>query len=139
MSTLAICYGNTLRGNDSFGFTVYTHIHEKMNSVFSHQLLPELAEIATRYDTLLFVDASIGSGKTHISRIAPSTHKHAHFHAMDAQTFLSFIQSIYGVLPHAYLCTAFFEYFDEQPDESFEQKIKDALALLEDFLPSLSE
>ena len=62
MTTLFICYGNDLIGNNAFGHAVYEALPDSVNKIFTIQLLPELLEKAKDYERLIFVDAAHGSG-----------------------------------------------------------------------------
>jgi hydrogenase maturation protease len=129
LTTLIICYGNDLMGNDAFGRAVYEVLPDSPSKIFSHQLFPELLEVACEYDRLIFVDASHGAGDTIIQEIFSDDTDTANFHNLTAQTFLKLLETLYDKTPKAYLCTAFFYDFElGAKDEDFDEKVAVAVA-----------
>jgi len=60
---LVIGFGNTLRGDDGAGIRAATGIRAALPSVDTlcvHSLQPELAEAVAEYETVVFLDASVG-------------------------------------------------------------------------------
>jgi len=78
--TLVIGFGNVYRRDDGVGFAVLNALRERMgrpplgtdecgyddlghelDTLFVHQLVPELAETVAKYDRVIFVDAHVGA------------------------------------------------------------------------------
>ena len=111
MTTLFICYGNDLIGNDAFGHAVYEALPDSVNKIFTIQLLPELLEKAKDYERLIFVDAAHGSGGVDLYEIHASNDDTADFHHLSAETFLCLLQVLYAKTPKAYMCVGYFDNF----------------------------
>ena len=79
-NTLIIGFGNVYRRDDGVAFRVINRIREQLghppldvddwgyddlgqeiDTLFLHQLVPELAEIVAKYDQVFFVDAHVGN------------------------------------------------------------------------------
>jgi len=77
--TLVVGFGNVYRRDDGVGFVVLNALRERMgrlpldvdecgyddlghelDTLFVHQLVPELAEAVAQYDRVIFVDAHVG-------------------------------------------------------------------------------
>jgi hydrogenase maturation protease len=77
---LVLGFGNVYRRDDGVAFEVvngireqlghpplevddwgYEHLGQDVDTLFLHQLVPELAEIVARYDQVFFVDAHVGT------------------------------------------------------------------------------
>jgi hydrogenase maturation protease len=60
-----IGYGNPLRGDDRAGFSVADYLHHsgslppQVTAIAVHQLVPELAELLSQTDQVIFVDAEL--------------------------------------------------------------------------------
>jgi hydrogenase maturation protease len=135
LTTLIICYGNDLMGNDAFGRAVYDALPEEIEKVFAHQLLPELLETARRYERLIFVDAAHGEGEVKLYEITPSDNDTADFHQLGAETFLRLLDTLYDKTPKSYMCAGYFEEFElEVRDGNFDKKVQNALILLNETL-----
>jgi Ni,Fe-hydrogenase maturation factor len=118
-------------GNDAFGRSVYEVLPEGLNKIFSHQLFPELLEVACKYDRLIFVDASDGTGDTVIHETFADDTDTANFHNLTVQTFLKLLETLYDKTPKAYLCTAFFDNFElDTKDDDFDEKVAEAVTLI---------
>jgi len=118
-------------GNDGFGKAVYDALPQSLNKIFTHQLLPELLENVAEYEQLIFVDASIGQGETEIYEIEPDNSDTANMHHLTPQVFLSFLRSLYGTTPKAYLCAGYFDSFElDKIDDDFGQKVTKAVHLI---------
>jgi len=74
-----IGYGNPLRRDDRAGFSVAEYLHaagtlpKSVTVIATHQLLPELAELLSRVDQVIFVDAELIPP---IAPIDPATSEH---------------------------------------------------------------
>lgn len=131
MTTLVICYGNDLMGNDGFGRAVYEALPSSYEKIFAVQLLPELLEKTKDYERLIFVDAAHGNGDTRLYEIRPSQEDTADFHHLGAETFLRLLETLYAKTPKAYMCAGYFESFEVgEIDVDFEGKVNLALKLL---------
>lgn len=131
MTTLIICYGNDLMGNDGFGRAVYEALPESCEKIFTVQLLPELLEKTKDYERLVFVDAAHGKGGVELYEIHPSEEDTADFHHLGAETFLGLLETLYAKTPKAYMCVGYFESFEVgERDMDFEEKVEEALSLV---------
>ncbi len=125
MTTLIICYGNDLIGNDAFGRAVYEALPDDVNKLFTVQLLPELLEKVKDFDKLIFVDAAHGSGGVELYEIYANDADTADFHHLSAETFLRLLETLYGGRPKAYMCVGYFESFEVgEVDDDFEKKVQ---------------
>lgn len=128
MTTLIICYGNDLMGNDGFGRAVYEALPPSYEKIFTVQLLPELLEKIKDYERLIFVDAAHGKGDTRLYEIHPSEEDTADFHHLGAETFLRLLETLYGKTPKAYICAGYFESFEvDEIDADFDFKVSSAI------------
>ena len=131
MTTLFICYGNDLIGNDAFGRAVYEALPDVCERVFVIQLLPELLEKAKDYERLVFVDAAHGGGDVELYEIFPSNEDTADFHHLSAETFLGLLQTLYNRTAKSYMCAGYFDSFEiGDVDLEFESKVKNAVSTL---------
>jgi len=131
LTTLIICYGNDLIGNDGFGRAVYEALPESCEKIFTVQLLPELLEKIKDYERLIFVDAAHGSGDTRLYEIYPSEEDTADFHHLSAETLLRLLETLYVKTPKTYMCAGYFESFEVgEIDTDFEAKVKETLGLI---------
>ncbi|MDD3466608.1 MAG: hypothetical protein PHE67_05595 [Campylobacterales bacterium] len=135
MTTLIICYGNDLMGNDGFGRAVYEALPESCEKIFTVQLLPEILEKTKDYERLVFVDAAHGSGDARLCEIHPSEEDTADFHHLGAETFLRLLETLYAKTPKAYMCVGYFESFEVgEIDVDFEAKVEEAVKLITLFI-----
>jgi hydrogenase maturation protease len=131
LTTLIICYGNDLIGNDAFGRAVYEALPPSHEKIFTVQLLPELLEKIKDYERLIFVDAAHGSGGVELYEIHASDDDTADFHHLGAETFLRLLETLYAKTPKAYMCVGYFESFEvEVRDGDFEEKAQEAVKLI---------
>jgi len=79
MKALIIGYGNTLRGDDGFGWRAAeqlaaSHSIGDVEVQTQHQLTPELAQTMSEADTVVFLDAAADGppGQVRYRRIEPS-------------------------------------------------------------------
>ncbi len=71
-NTLVIGIGNTIRGDDGVGIRVAEHLAERyagFDVLCIHQLSPEHAETVSRYDRLVFVDASVATDTVRVTSL----------------------------------------------------------------------
>jgi hydrogenase maturation protease len=112
MSTLLICYGNPLRGDDGLGW----HAAERLRAIVRdpeveilalHQLTPELMEAISRADRVIFIDACEGAvpGEIHERSVVPAAAGAAFTHHMTPSALLAGAIALYGHAPQATLLT----------------------------------
>lgn len=131
MTTLIICYGNDLMGNDGFGRAVYEALPSSYEKIFTVQLLPELLEKTKDYERLIFVDAAHGSGDARLYEIHASDDDTADFHHLGAETFLRLLETLYAKTPKAYMCAGHFEEFEVGwRDGDFDTKVINAVSVI---------
>ena len=82
--------------------------------VHAHQLLPEHAAIACQADLLIFVDAALAGNRAEIRirHVTPGGAFPGPSHHLSPESFLTFIQQVYGAEPDAYLATLHGESFE---------------------------
>lgn len=115
MRTLIIGIGNDLRGDDGVGWKVAEELSRELRRddvqvLATHQLTPEISELASRADRILFIDAAY-SGEPgtlrcrSVSRSAPVVPDVRNSHALSPSTLLSMTERLYGRCPAACLLT----------------------------------
>jgi hydrogenase maturation protease len=117
---LVIGYGNPLRGDDGFGWTVARKLADESANdgatrvIAAHQLTPELAEPVSEADLVIFVDASRDGepGAWSAKEIAPSPTESALGHQFDAAGLLACAREIYAACPRAILVSVGADSFD---------------------------
>ncbi len=111
--TLIIGYGNPLRGDDALGHYAVQRLSELVDNetvklISCHQLTPELAAEASKYDKVIFIDASIGE-KEGVLTVTRLDHtqlpKPAISHQLEPESVLAYSSTLYGKTPDAYLVT----------------------------------
>lgn len=112
MRTLIIGIGNPLRGDDGLGWDVASELSSELlrddvQVLATHQLTPELSDLVSRAERVLFIDAARcgepGTLKCH--RVLPVARPARHSHALSPATLLSMAERLYGCCPVAYLLT----------------------------------
>jgi len=100
---LVIGYGNTLRGDDGFGYRAAERIP---GAIAVHQLTPELMEPISKADRVLFLDASAegAPGEVRRRRVVPSEGG-AFTHHSTPEALLAGSLALYGRCPEATLIT----------------------------------
>jgi hydrogenase maturation protease len=104
-STLVICYGNPLRGDDGFAWHVAQKLIkanlEQLEVVVVHQLLPELAESISQAHSVVFVDASleIPAGQVSLQELKPIVPLEIFSHHLEPAKLLGVAQKLYGRVP----------------------------------------
>ena len=108
---LVIGYGNPYRGDDGFGIRAAEQF-EGMNTdsgvqvVAAQELRPEFAEMASRVDLLIFLDASTQGqpGTVRLTDVALAEGATGLFsHDLTPERLLAAAQVIYGCRPHGLL------------------------------------
>ena len=117
MKVLVIGYGNPLREDDGVGWRVVEEIRrqkaegrnsQSLETIATHQLLPELAEEVSEAELVIFVDASVEGepGEILVREIVPITQEMGAFtHHFDPAGLLGYARDLYGRFPRAYLVT----------------------------------
>lgn len=102
---LIIGWGNPLRGDDGLGWRAAGQLAEVLQGQevtvrVSHQLLPEFAEELSRFDLVIFIDASCDNGplgQVRFERVEPSRSPSVAFtHQMDPSVLLAMAERLYG-------------------------------------------
>ena len=121
---LVIGFGNIYRRDDAVAFIVLNAVREQLgrpllasdedgyddlghevDTLFVHQLVPELAELISGYDLVIFIDAHVGLIPEPIreKRIEVCFKPGTVFHQLLPSTVLSMTQEIYGCCPEGVL------------------------------------
>jgi hydrogenase maturation protease len=121
-TVLIVAYGNPLRSDDGVAWHAADALEGKIRGVEIlrlHQLAPELAETASCFDTVIFVDAASSpeagdpgeirseelDGNASISATAFS-------HAVSPRVVIRLAKSLYGASPRGYSVTITGQKFD---------------------------
>jgi len=131
--TIIIGYGNVDRADDGVAFHIVrglrralgqpelTEDHEgdeilgqEPDSIFVPQLVPELMDIVSAYERIIFVDAHTGPGDEPIrcERLRPTTDAQLFSHHLTPGTFLAFLEILYHRTPESFLVSVRAEKFD---------------------------
>lgn len=104
---LVIGYGNELRRDDGIGPRVARDVAALgmagLEVIEAHQLLPEHAEVLSRFRLVVFVDASLEAGGVEVRRLEPSRDAVLAPHASDPEALLALAEALYGHAPEAWL------------------------------------
>lgn len=99
---LIIGYGNPLRGDDGAGREAARRV-ERLGLpgvivIESHQLLPEHAEVLSRVDEAIFVDAhnDLPPGSIQVTAVSPSKDPQIGSHSSDPASLLALSTTLYG-------------------------------------------
>ncbi len=124
MRVLVLGYGNPSRRDDGVGLAVinglrrrlgltplegnddgFTDLGRPLDTLFVHQLVPEMAEILAEYDRVIFVDAHVGVYPDVIRRVTvvPGFDLGMVSHHIKPASLLELAQCIYGCAPQAQL------------------------------------
>jgi hydrogenase maturation protease len=77
-SCVIIGYGNPLRGDDRAGFSVADRLRDsgtlppEVTAIAVHQLVPELAELLSKTDQVIFVDAELTERSANLTHTDPA-------------------------------------------------------------------
>lgn len=109
-SLLVIGYGNELRSDDGVGPKVAAAIGELnlpgVRVIACHQLMPELAETVSRFERIIFVDASVDEPReVRFRELEPATSSQLLAHAADPRTLLAMARDLFGRSPKAWWLT----------------------------------
>jgi hydrogenase maturation protease len=124
MTTLVIGYGNPSRRDDGVGLAIVNGLRRRsglpaldegsdgfddlgrsLDTLFLHQLAPELAETLAEYDRVYFVDAHAGNydEPVHRERLAVGAGPSLVSHHMQPGMLLALTAQVYGSAPEAEL------------------------------------
>ncbi len=118
MRVLIIGIGNPLRGDDGVGWNVAGELSREQRDdiqvLATHQLTPELSELASRAERVLFIDAARSGdpGTLNCCPVRPAAPGARHSHALSPETLLGMTERLYGRCPAAYLLTIAGDSFD---------------------------
>jgi len=115
---LIVGIGNPLRSDDGLGWHVARELlHElardDIRVVATQQLTPEISDMASRAELVLFVDAARSGSPGTLKReqIPPAAPASRHSHDLSPAGILKLAQELYGRCPAAYLFTVAGESF----------------------------
>lgn len=109
MKTLVLGYGNQSRTDDGVGWFVVERLQEwglaDAELLTSHQLEVDHAEVMSRFDVVVFVDAAIPESASPITRtvVKPSYQSHAVAHYLTPADLLELALMLFGRAPRAIL------------------------------------
>jgi hydrogenase maturation protease len=116
---LIIGFGNPLRSDDALGWHIAQEllrgpIPDDVLVVAEHQLTPEMSEIASRAERILFVDAARHGdpGCLKCDQLEPATSSVCHTHDLSPAMVLRLAKDLYGRSPAAHLFTIAGESFE---------------------------
>lgn len=141
--TLVIGYGNTLRRDDGAGPETARRVAALdlpgVETLESHQLLPEHAELLSRTDRAIFVDASVADcpAPPHLEALAPDRRADLDTHASDPGGMLALARILFGHAPPAWVIRLPAADLDigEGLSPTAEEAVGQAVALIRDFCP----
>src|SRR5271157_611965 len=109
---LIIGIGNSLQGDDGLGWRLARELSSELVrdnvQIFpTHQLTPEMSEMASRAERVLFIYAARDGkpGTLSCVPLAPSTQSGRHSHVLSPAALLKLAQELYQRCPPAYLLT----------------------------------
>lgn len=115
---LVVGYGNSLRSDDAVGLYAVREMQKlgtrsNVEFIEMHQLQPELAEIISHKDLVIFIDAAMHgiSGETHYENVLPSSKTPDMSHSTNPESLLFAAKELYGRAPKAILATVAGECF----------------------------
>ena len=109
MRTLILGYGNRSRTDDGVGWFVVERLEKlalpDIELLTSHQLDVDHAELISRFEAVVFVDAAIPQSQLSISRtvVKPHFQSHAVAHYLTPSDLLELTLTLFGRAPHAIL------------------------------------
>ncbi len=115
---LVIAYGNPLRCDDGVAWQAAEEIRRTLQPpaeiICVHQLTPELAEEASRVDTVIFMDATRQGdpGSVRCQAVAPDSTAVRFSHHLGPAQVLALCAQLYGARPRGFLISISAEYFD---------------------------
>ncbi len=123
---LVLGYGNPLRTDDALGQHVAWELKHRFRAAdllvrITHQLTPELAEIVSHFDHIVFIDARVGDtpGQVVQELVRPLTSSTGAFtHNVTPATLLGAARALYGSAPTGLLISVVGDVFDYGTDLS---------------------
>jgi hydrogenase maturation protease len=109
VKALVLGYGNRSRNDDGVGWFVVERLDElKLPAVellAAHQLDVDHAEVISRFDTVVFVDAAIPQSPVPVARtlVKPGFRSHAVAHYLAPSDLLELAITLFGRAPRAFL------------------------------------
>lgn len=107
--TLIVGYGNSLRSDDAFGPHAAAYLSSRIKGpnvevLTRHQLTPELAEVASHFDLVIFLDAAadLPPGELRCERITRSAQAPSFSHSLSPSALLASTAELYAKSPEAY-------------------------------------
>jgi hydrogenase maturation protease len=140
---LIVGFGNPLRSDDGLGWHVALELSRKLSGsdvqvVAAHQLTPDLAEVASRAELVLFVDAACNKtpGTLNCEPIDPAASPGRYSHELSPGMVLTLANELYGRCPPAHLLTIAGESFEtgETMSPSVVAAIPDLIARIKQFV-----
>ena len=107
--TCIIGIGNTIRGDDGVGKYVAEQIEKNnlpgITVITTHQLDMGLAEDISKFDTVLFIDASFSENTFSLLPLLPDNHPSQSFsHQVNASVIVSLSQQLFSTHTKFYIC-----------------------------------
>jgi hydrogenase maturation protease len=99
---LVIGYGNTLRGDDGAGVVAAELIRErglKVDVLTFHELQPEHAEVIAERAKVIFIDASITTGRLTVRPVVANNVAPSSTHHLAPEQLMRLARSLYGSCP----------------------------------------
>jgi hydrogenase maturation protease len=107
--TLIVGYGNPLQSDDAFGQHAAQHLSSRINNsnveiLTRHQLTPDLAEVASHFELVIFIDAAadLSPGELRCERITRSAQAPSFSHSLTPSALLACTAELYAKFPEAY-------------------------------------
>jgi hydrogenase maturation protease len=107
--TLIVGYGNPLRSDDAFGQHAAHRLSSRIDNsnveiIARHQLTPELAEVASHFELVIFIDAAadLSPGELRCERTSRSQQAPSFSHSLTPAALLACTAELYSKLPEAY-------------------------------------
>jgi hydrogenase maturation protease len=145
MRVLIIGFGNPLRSDDGLGWHVAEQLSRQLSQndvqvIAVHQLTPEMAELASHVERMLFIDASrMGEpGTLQCETVVPAVASSRYSHDLSPAALLGLAQELYGRCPEAYLLSIAGECFEtgDTMSATVEKAIPSLLAEVDRLLDS---
>ena len=118
MRILIIGIGNPLRCDDGIGWTLAQQLsgeftRDDVRVLATHQLTPEIAELISRAERVLFIDAACSGdpGEVKLRKVAAATPSHRISHELSPEEVVALSEKLYGHVPAAYVLTVAGESF----------------------------
>ncbi len=121
---LIIAYGNPLRSDDGVAWQAAEELERKLPSsqaeiICVHQLTPELAEKVSRFDSVIFLDASRNGepGKVTCAPVSFRSTEVRFWHQLTPGGLLALGAQLFGATPRAFsvsLCGESFDHGEKQ-------------------------